>query len=188
MLQVNAFRLLPRGIGYAPTTVPSRGLDTGTTKCACLTRRPSRLARFPPRHLPSPHDNERSHCRRPHSVPAGNRPAQAPHAGGRGAARKTDRARRRAGERADDQREPSPGRIGSQALPGSRNPAARPRPGGNDRPDPSQREVRLAAWHQVLDLRDVVDPASDRPGGSGIRQTRFAPRFTSTSAGANSHA
>ena len=29
-------------------------------------------------------------------------------------------------------------------------------------PDPRRREVRLAAWLQVLDLRDVVDPPGDR--------------------------
>ena len=41
---------------------------------------------------------------------------------------------------------------------GPRRLARRPRPGGDHRPQPRSREVRLAARLQVLDLRDLVDP------------------------------
>ena len=41
--------------------------------------------------------------------------------------------------------------------------AARPHPGGQPRPDPCGREVRLHEGLQVLDLRDVVDPPGDHP-------------------------
>src|SRR5437588_103623 len=39
----------------------------------------------------------------------------------------------------------------------------RPDPGGNARPDPRRREVRLAPRLQVLDLRHMVDPPGGRP-------------------------
>ena len=42
-------------------------------------------------------------------------------------------------------------------------PAARPDPGGQSRPDPRGREVRLQARLQALDLRDLVDPPGDQP-------------------------
>ena len=41
--------------------------------------------------------------------------------------------------------------------------AARRRPGGQPRPDPRRREVRLRQGLQVLDLRHLVDPPGDRP-------------------------
>jgi len=48
--------------------------------------------------------------------------------------------------------------------------AARPDPGGDHRPHPRGREVRLAEGLQVLDLRDLVDP----PGGAARRREQGA--------------
>ena len=78
---------------------------------------------------------------------------------GGGRDRATDRARRPRGEEPDDQLEPPPRGLDRQELPGPRPVAARPDPGGDHRPDPRRREVRLAQGLQVLDLRDVVDQA-----------------------------
>ena len=68
---------------------------------------------------------------------------------------------------------------------GSGHLAARPGPGRQHRPDPGGREVRLPARLQVLDVRDLVDPAGDlawprRPvahdPGAGPRGRGDAPR------------
>ena len=75
-----------------------------------------------------------------------------------GRAREADRAWRQRRQGADDEREPAPGRLDRQALPGPRPAAARPDPGRHDRPQPRGREVRLPEGLQVLDVRDVVDP------------------------------
>ena len=83
-----------------------------------------------------------------------------------GRAGEEDRARRRRGQEPDDQLEPAPGRLDREEVPGPRPVAARPDPGGRDRPDPRRREVRLAPRLQVLDVRDVVDP----PGGAARRR------------------
>ena len=87
-----------------------------------------------------------------------------------GRAREADRARRRRGEEPDDQLEPPPRRLDREEVPGPRALAARPDPGGRDRADPRGREVRLAARLQVLDLRDLVDPA----GGAARRREQVA--------------
>ena len=60
-----------------------------------------------------------------------------------------------------DRGQPAPGRLDRQALHGPRADPARPDPGGQPRPDPRGREVRLAARLQVLHLRDLVDPPGD---------------------------
>ena len=74
------------------------------------------------------------------------------------------------GQGADDQLQPAPRRLDRQALPGPRAVAARPDPGGDHRPDPRGREVRLAQGLQVLDVRDLVDP----PGGAARRREQGA--------------
>ena len=75
--------------------------------------------------------------------------------------------------------QPPAGGVDRQALPGVGHAAPRPGPGGQPRPDPRGREVRLAQGLQVLDLRDVVDPPGDparhrqrRVAPSGCRSTR----------------
>ena len=93
------------------------------------------------------------------AVPQRGRPLPAAHGGGGGRAREAHRARRQGGEGPDDQLEPPPRRVDREALPGARPVAARPDPGGDHRADPRGREVRLAPRLQVLDVRDVVDPA-----------------------------
>ena len=87
-----------------------------------------------------------------------------------GGARQADRARRPQGEGPDDQLEPPPRRLDREEVPGPRALAARPDPGGDHRADPRRGEVRLAAWLQVLDVRDVVDP----PGGAARRREQVA--------------
>ena len=55
---------------------------------------------------------------------------------------------------------------------------AGPDPGGQHRPGPGGREVRLRAWLQVLHLRDLVDPPGDQPGdrpAGAHRATAGAP-------------
>ena len=59
--------------------------------------------------------------------------------------------------------QPAPGRLAGQALLRSRHAAARPDPGGQPRPHPGGREVRLHQGFQVLHVCDVVDPAGDQP-------------------------
>ena len=90
--------------------------------------------------------------------------------------------------------QPPAGRVAGQALHRPRDAAARPDPGGQPRPDPRRREVRLHQGLQVLHVRDVVDPpghhprhgrpgphdpAAGAPGGAGQQarpdQARHAP-------------
>ena len=52
----------------------------------------------------------------------------------------------------------------------------RPDPGGQPRPDPRRREVRLAQGLQVLHLRHLVDPTVHRPGRGKHRPHRAGPR------------
>ena len=58
---------------------------------------------------------------------------------------------------------------------------ARPGPGRRDRPEPRGREVRLAAWVQVLDLRDLVDPSGLPARGLEPVHRRSASPCTCTS-------
>ena len=58
----------------------------------------------------------------------------------------------------DDRVEPAARRLDRQGLPRSRRALPRPDPGGDARPEPCRREVRLAPGLQVLHLRDLVDP------------------------------
>ena len=70
--------------------------------------------------------------------------------------------RRHAREAADDPVEPAPRRLDREELPQPGPALPRPDPGGDARADPRRREVRLAPRLQVLDLRDLVDPAGGR--------------------------
>ena len=83
------------------------------------------------------------------------------------ARRKDDR--RQLGQAPPGRVQPAPRDLDRQGLPGLRHAAARPHPGGQPRPHPRRREVRLQARLQALDLRDLVDPPVDvardrRPG------------------------
>ena len=84
------------------------------------------------------------------------------HPGPQGAPRAADR-RRRGGPPHVHPVEPAAGRVDRQALPGHRDDAPRPHPGGQPRPDAGGREVRPPQGLQVLHLRHLVDPAVDRP-------------------------
>ena len=59
--------------------------------------------------------------------------------------------------------QPAPRGVDRQALRRPGHGAARPRAGGQPRPHPRGREVRLHEGLQVLHLRDVVDPPGDHP-------------------------
>ena len=78
------------------------------------------------------------------------------------------------GDRAAKERmitsQPAARRLDRPPLPDAGHHARRPDPGGRDRPDPRDREVRLAQGVQVLDLRDLVDP----PGGAARRRQQGA--------------
>ena len=73
---------------------------------------------------------------------------------------RADRARR---PRAADVGQPAPGRLDRQEVHRPRDVVPGPDPGGQHRPDPGGREVRLREGLQVLHLRHVVDPAGDHP-------------------------
>ena len=104
------------------------------------------------------------------AVPERGRPLPAAHRGGGGRAREADRARRHGRQGADDHVEPAARRLDRPPLPDAGHHARRPDPGGRDRPDPRDGEVRLAQGLQVLDLRDLVDP----PGGAARRRQQGA--------------
>src|SRR5262249_50165796 len=93
------------------------------------------------------------------ALPARGRSPRPSDRGAGGRAREEDRARRHGGEAAHDPVEPPPGRLDREELPQPRTAVPRPDPGGNARADQGGREVRLATWVQVLDVRDLVDPA-----------------------------
>ena len=61
-----------------------------------------------------------------------------------------------------DQREPAPGRVDREEVPGLRADAPGPDPGGHPRADPRGREVRLAPRLPLLHVRDVVDSPGRR--------------------------
>ena len=68
---------------------------------------------------------------------------------------------RRGGQEPADRVQPPARDVDHPPLHARRRAAARPDPGGQPRPDPRRREVRLHARLQALDLRDLVDPAGD---------------------------
>ena len=59
--------------------------------------------------------------------------------------------------------QPAPGRLDRQEVHEPRPAVPGPDPGRQHRPDEGGRQVRVQARLQVLDLRDVVDPAGDHP-------------------------
>ena len=103
----------------------------------------------------------RPHHRRAVAVHGRGPPASAadPRRGDR--ARPADRARRPRRQGATGQLEPPAGDLQRSQVRRLRPVAARPDPGGDPRPDPRGREVRLPQGLQVLDLRDVLDPRGD---------------------------
>ena len=80
----------------------------------------------------------------------------------RGGAR-VDRRGRPPREEPPARGQPPSGRQPGQALHRPRHALPRPDPGGQPRPDPRRREVRLHQGLQVLDVRHLVDPAGDHP-------------------------
>ena len=108
--------------------------------------------------------------RRAAALPQRGGPLQAADRGRGGRAREADRARRQRRKGSDDQLQPAARRLDREEVPGTRDLAARPDPGRDHRPDPCRREVRLAPRLQVLDLRDLVDPA----GGAARRREQVA--------------
>ena len=68
---------------------------------------------------------------------------------------------RRGGEEPADRVQPPARDVDHPPLHPRRRAAARPDPGGQPRPHPRGREVRLHARLQALDLRDLVDPPGD---------------------------
>ena len=79
------------------------------------------------------------------------------------------RAHGRAGEGRARRGEPPPRRLDREEVHEPRPAVPRPDPGGQHRPHEGRRQVRVQARLQVLDVRDVVDPAGDhardrRPG------------------------
>ena len=111
------------------------------------------------------------HRRRPRRrVPA--QPGLRPDHPARRAAREAHRPPGRAEHRcpqAPDRGQPAPGGQHRQEVHRPRHELPGPHPGGQHRPHPGGREVRLREGLQVQHLRDVVDPAGDharhrRPG------------------------
>src|SRR5919197_350163 len=105
--------------------------------------------------------------RRAAAVPARGRPPPAADGGPGGRAGEADRARRHGREDAHDPVEPASRRLDREELPQPGAALPRPDPGGHTRTDPCRREVRLAPWVQVLDVRDLVDPPGGRPRARG---------------------
>ena len=68
---------------------------------------------------------------------------------------------RRGGEEPADRVQPPARDVDHPPLHPRRRAAARPDPGGQPRPHPRGREVRLHARLQALDVRDLVDPPGD---------------------------
>jgi len=60
----------------------------------------------------------------------------------------------------------------------SRPAISRPHPGRQHRTDEGGRQVRIPPRLQILDLRDVVDPAGDHDARSPTRRARSAFRCT----------
>ncbi len=73
-------------------------------------------------------------------------------------ARAPQGSRRRGRQAPPDRVQPAPRDLDREGLCTVRPAAARPDPGGQPRPDPRSREVRLHQGLQALDLRHLVDP------------------------------
>ena len=101
------------------------------------------------------------------ALPQGHRQGPAAHRRPGGRALEANRARRPPREAADGRGEPPPRRLDREELPQPGPALPRPDPGGDDRARPRGGEVRLPQGLQVLDVRDVVDPAGGRPRARG---------------------
>ena len=73
------------------------------------------------------------------------------------------RARGAPGEEGDGGGQPAPRHFHRQEIHQPRPAVPRPDPGRQHRPDEGGRQVRVPPRLQVLDLRDLVDPAGDHP-------------------------
>ncbi len=71
--------------------------------------------------------------------------------------------RRRAGQGEPHRGEPAPRGVDREALPQPRAAPARPRAGGQPRPDARGRQVRVQARLQVQHVRELVDPPERQP-------------------------
>ena len=161
--------------------IPQAGRPDGRYGCRWSRTQPSRSSsQFPSRIwsfcLPSTYGRERGGGRgggggrRPRGD-AG--PAQAlrardrrrpPADGHRGARARPAQGRRRRGGQAETDRVEPPARdVDHAQLHQGRRAAPRPDPGGQPRPDPRRREVRLQDGLQALDLRHLVDPPGGHP-------------------------
>ena len=85
---------------------------------------------------------------------------------------------RRGGEAQAHRVEPPARHVDHAQLHARRGPAPRPHPGGESRPHPRRREVRLPDGLQALHVRDVVDQAGDlaRARGAGEDDPASRPR------------
>ena len=72
--------------------------------------------------------------------------------------------RRRGGQAEAHRMQPPPRHVDHPELHEGRRAPARPDPGGQPRPHPRGREVRLPHGLQALDVRDLVDPPGGDPG------------------------
>ena len=124
-------------------------------------RRRRARRRLPPLDLSITDDQHRPG---PH-VPQADRQGGAAHRRTGSLAGQAHRASRHGGQAPADRGQPAPRRLDRQTLRRPRPAVARPDPGGQPRPHARRREVRLPARLQVLDLRHLVDPPGDHPGG-----------------------
>ena len=81
----------------------------------------------------------------------------------RGRPGQAHRTPRHAGQAEADRSQPPPGRLYRQAVRLEQHVLPRLDPGGQPRPHPRRREVRLPPGLQVLDLRHLVDPPGHHP-------------------------
>src|SRR6266511_951743 len=101
------------------------------------------------------------------AVPEGHRQGRSVDGGTGGGAGEANRARRSSREATDGGGEPPSGGVDREEVPRPGLAASGPDPGGDDRVGTGGGEVRPPPGIQVLDLRDLVDPAS---GGTGVNE------------------
>ena len=147
--------------GRRPARRRSRPRDRAQRRLRSRGRRAGHLRQRRPRG---------GHHGRAPAVPAGGQPLRPPDRRAGGRPREAHRARGPPRKGAHGQRESAARDLDRAPVPGQRAHPARSDPGGDPGPDPGDREVRLAAGLQVLDLRDLVDP----PGGRARHRERGA--------------
>ena len=179
-----------------PTSPSTTATSTRATTSACArsTTGPATTSRS----RRSQRWVEGGHRRRPAQA-AGLRPrGAAQHQAGPPQGRAGPHRARRA--RAADLGQPAPRRVDREEVHRPRHELPGPDPGGQHRPDPRGREVRLREGLQVLHVRDVVDPAGDHasdrrpgphdphPGPHGRDDQPPDPRLAHAAAGARPRA